>query len=104
MEPSMKSDDRLEYVTRDSLLKLLSDEELARVSMAETATLADGDEYIDLHHLGHGVRMARGVAPLMAGVLPRKAVTEGTWTKLVASLPLPPIVTATGPARGTSSH
>jgi hypothetical protein len=91
----MKNDNRTEYVTRDVILKLLSDDEVARVSSAETAArLSDGDEYLDLEHLGQGVRRAVGTAAPMGRVLPRKAVQEGTWTKILTQLKAPPIATA----------
>jgi hypothetical protein len=45
----MKNEKRTEYLTRAGLMKLLSDDEAARVSMAETAArLGDGEEYVDL--------------------------------------------------------
>jgi len=78
---------RTEYVTRDSILKLLSDEEIARVSMAETAArLSDGDEYVDLEQIEQGVRRAVGTTTPMARMLPRKAVHEDTWTKILTHL------------------
>ncbi len=84
----MKSDHkRAEYITRDHVLKLLSDEENARVSMAETAlALADGDEYLDLENLEQGVRRAHGTATPMGRALPRKAVAEATWSKILLEL------------------
>ncbi len=91
----MKNDNRTEYVTRDVILKLLSDDEVARVSSAETAArLSDGDEYLDLEHLDQGVRRAAGTAAPMGRVLPRKAVQEGTWTKILTQLKAPSIATA----------
>jgi hypothetical protein len=40
---------RAEHVTRDAILKLLSDEEIAKVSTAEAASiLTKGVEYLDL--------------------------------------------------------
>jgi hypothetical protein len=78
------------YVTRDSVLKLLSDDEVARVSTAETAArLADGDEYLDLEHLDQGVRRADGTATPMGRVLPRKAVHADTWSKILMQLAAP---------------
>ena len=69
------------------MLKLLSDEEAASVSTAETAErLDDGDEYVDLGHLEHGVRRAREPRAPMGRVLPRKAVRESTWLKIVEQL------------------
>lgn len=48
---------RREYVTRDRILKLPSDDEVASVTTAETAAhLSDGDEYLDLEQLNQGVR------------------------------------------------
>jgi hypothetical protein len=94
----MKTDNRSEYVARDGILKLLSDEEVARVSSAETATrLAEGDEYFDLEHLELGVRVAvEGAAP-MRRVLPRKAVQEATWTKILSQLKASPPAAAVPP-------
>lgn len=80
-------------VTRESILKLLSDEEVARVCTAETQDqLATGEEFLDLKHLERGVRRSRPPAGVlssvsMARVLPRKALDEATWTKIVAGLP-----------------
>ena len=86
----MDNDKRIDYVTRDSVLKLLSDDEVASVSTAETATrLSDGDEYLDLEHLDQGVRMAPGVMTPVGRVLPRKAVHESTWTRILARLASP---------------
>ena len=90
LEPSVKTDMRSENTIRENILKLLSDEELARVSTAETAAhLPDGDEYLDLEHLAHGVRRAPGRAAPMGSVLPRKAVHESTWSKILAQLEPP---------------
>ena len=77
-----------DYLHRDLLLKTLSDDEVASVSTAETAErLPDGEEFVDLEHLDQGVQRA-GTAPIPMGrVLPRKAVHEHTWTKIVAYLP-----------------
>jgi hypothetical protein len=80
---------------RNGILSLLSDEEVARVSTAETAArLLDGDEYIDLGQLEQGVRRAEGTATPLGRVLPRKAVHELTWSKIVTQLGAPP--TSTG--------
>jgi hypothetical protein len=84
----MKNDQRRHYLTRSGLLKLLSDEEAASVSTAETAErLEEGDEYVDLGHLEHGVRRAEGRPRIPMGrVLPRKAVRDATWIKIVEQL------------------
>jgi hypothetical protein len=80
--------DRAEYITRDTILRLLSDEEIARVSTAETAVhLADGEEYVDLEAPDQGVRRAHGMTTAPMGkVLPRKAVLERTWDEIVGLL------------------
>jgi hypothetical protein len=73
-----------DYVTRESVLKLLSHDEVAKVSTAEAADhLSAGDEYLDLEHLEHGVQRAGGTPTPMGHVLPRKAVHENTWTKIL---------------------
>jgi hypothetical protein len=79
---------RAEQVARDTVLKLLSDEETARVSTAETASrLTEGAEYVDLEHLERGVQRAKsGSAMTMGHVLPRSAVSGATWSKIVAQL------------------
>lgn len=75
------------YITRDRVLKMLSDNEIAHVSTAETEPrLTDGDEYIDLEQLEQGVLRARVVPTPVGRVLPRKAVHDTTWTKIVAEL------------------
>ena len=79
---------RAEQVTRDTILKLLSDEETARVSTAETASrLTDGAEYVDLERLDQGVQRAKGAAGVTMGhVLPRSSVSKETWSKILAQL------------------
>jgi hypothetical protein len=77
-------------MTRDNLLKMLSDDEVASVSSAESAAkLNEGDEYLDLDHLDQGVRKADGVNAKMGRVLPKKAVQEKTWTKIMAQAAKP---------------
>ena len=83
----MTTETRTDYVTRDSILKLLSDDEVAVVSNAETAArITDGDEYVDLEHLDQGVRRAQKATVHAGSVLPRKAVQEATWSKILARL------------------
>ncbi len=84
----MRNEQRTPYPTRASILKVLSDEEAASVSSAETSErLSDGDEYLDLKHLEHGVRRAQNSTRTPTGrVLPRKALNADTWTKLVEHL------------------
>lgn len=81
----MKSPQRIDYLTRDGVLKLLSDDEIASVSNAESAEdLAEGDEYLDLEHLDEGVHKADGMLVVVRRVLPKKAVHEQTWSKILA--------------------
>jgi hypothetical protein len=88
----MANNHRFEYVARDRVLNLLSDDEIASVSNAETtaARLSDDDEYIDLEQLDRGVRRAPAGAAVMGRVLPRKAVKEITWSKILTQLASPP--------------
>lgn len=75
-------------VTRESILKLLSNEENARVSMREDKRkLVEGDEFIDLEHPEHGVRRVQATtAPMMDQVLPRSAVRDETWANIIKHL------------------
>jgi hypothetical protein len=83
----MKYETRNDHETREGILKLLSDDETASVSNAETAPrLQDGDEYIDLERIDRGVQKAPGTHTPMGRVLPRKAVHAATWTRIVAQL------------------
>ena len=84
----MKTAERAEYITRDTILRLLSDQEIACVSTAETAThLADGEEYVDLGEPDRGVRLAHGIATSPMGhILARKAVRDQTWDQIVGLL------------------
>jgi hypothetical protein len=85
----MSDAERREQVTRDSILKLLSDEENGRVSTAETAPrLTEGAEYLDLEHLDQGIQRARAATAksTMGHVLPRRGVSEETWHKILAQL------------------
>ena len=83
----MSTDPKAEFTTRQAILKLLSDDEIASVSTAESAaSLAHGEEFIDLENLDHGVRSVDGENSLLGNVLPRKAVQEETWSKIVEQL------------------
>jgi hypothetical protein len=79
---------RAEHVARETILKLLSNEEIAKVSMAEAASgLTEGKEYLDLEHLDQGVQRAKAATKVtMAHVLPRSAVRDETWSKILAQL------------------
>jgi len=84
----MKNEKRKDYITREMVLKLLSDNEVGAVATAETAAhLTDGDEFIDLENFERGVQRAPQSTTPMGRVLPRKSVPAGTWGKIVAQLP-----------------
>ncbi|MDR3669498.1 MAG: hypothetical protein P4L36_01555 [Holophaga sp.] len=83
----MNPNQQTENVTRESILKLLSDDEVARVCTAETALrLSEKDEYIDLDHLECGIQEAHDGGTVMGTALPRKAVHEKTWIKVQAAV------------------
>ena len=80
---------------REGILNLLSDEEIARVSSAEAgAELGLGDEYVDLQHLGRGVRRAMGEVAPVGRLLPRSAVDEDTWRRILTHLSTIPVAAA----------
>ena len=75
---------RAARVTRDTILKLLSDEENARVATGEAGSrLNEGDEYLDLLHLDQGVQRA---GSMKGNFLPRSAVSDETWHKILTHL------------------
>ena len=76
------------YVTREAILVLLTDAEVAKVSNAESAfQLDDGQHFVDLENLNLGVQKASGsTAPDMGSVLPRSAVSDATWAKVSAAV------------------
>ena len=81
---------RVELVTRETVLMLLTDAETAKVSTAEAAAgLSDGAEYLDLEHIDEGIQRAIASTKLTMGhVIPRSAVSDLTWTKILAQLTL----------------
>jgi hypothetical protein len=77
-----------DYLTRDKILKLLSDDEVSAVCTAETAdALSGGDEFIDLEKFELGVQKGPRSHTPMGRVLPKKSVHIATWKKIVAQLP-----------------
>lgn len=86
-EPAMGKHNRDKFITRDALMDTLSDEEISSVSGAEAhPNLVPGEEYLDLAHLGLGVRLAAEGDSTLRNVVPRRAVPDGTWHKLVKQL------------------
>ena len=83
----MQNEQRSQYLNRSGVLKLLTDEEIAQVSREDAAArLSEGDEYLDLGNLEHGVRQAHGAAISMRRVLPKKAVHADTWSDILVQL------------------
>jgi hypothetical protein len=85
----MTAIERAQQLARDTILKMLSDEENAKVSRAESAAgLPDGEEYVDLEHLVAGVQVAKApmTTALTGRIVPRSAVRGETWSKIVAQL------------------
>lgn len=85
----MTESNRADIAARDAILKLLSDAETAKVSTAEETALPEGEEYVDLEDLEAGVQLAAASMPKeTAGrIIPRSAVHDGTWSKILAQLP-----------------
>lgn len=75
-----------EYLTRDSILELLSDDEISKVSAAEDHRMIEHDDYIDLQEIERGVQQANGAIATMGTALPRKSVRPETWDRIVALL------------------
>jgi hypothetical protein len=73
---------------RESIIKLLTDAEAAKVSTAEGAPrLVEGDEYVDLEDLDSGVQLAQATPRTAPGrALPRSAVSDATWAKIVKTV------------------
>jgi hypothetical protein len=87
-KPAAKKDKRGPYVTRESVLMLLSDDEVAAVATAETATrLPEGDEYLDMEQLGQGVQKSHNKKTPMGRMLPKKSIHQDTWNKILKQLP-----------------
>ena len=84
----MTESNRAEHVSREAVLKLLSDDEIARVSTAETAAgLIEGSEYLDLEHLDQGVlKASASIKVAMGQIIPRAAIHPETWAKVLAQL------------------
>jgi len=80
-------DSKMDYTTRENILKLLSDDEVASASTAETtAHPLEGEEFLDLEDLDQGVRRALGPTPAMSHLLLRRSVHKDTWAKVLEQL------------------
>ena len=83
----MTSTTKTALFSREHVLLLLSEGEIASVGTAETqAPLRRGDEYLDLEQLQRGVLRADGAVANLAHALPRKAINEDTWRKILRQL------------------
>ncbi len=81
----MGSDRHTEFVTRDSILKELSEDELKSVTKAESeARIRPGEEYLDLERLDEGAQRGPNTTTAMANVLPRRSVRPETWSRIMA--------------------
>jgi hypothetical protein len=77
----------LRFPTADAIIALLSEDEIENVNKHEaTVGHADTDEYLDLEHVEQGVRRGLGPPRPVCRVLPRKAVRETTWARIIAAL------------------
>jgi hypothetical protein len=78
-------------MTKEDIFQLLSEGEVASVDTANTKPqLGNGDEYLDLEQLQQGIQRAKiGVTP-MGRVLPRKAIHEDTWRRVLRRLKATP--------------
>jgi hypothetical protein len=72
-------------VTREAIINLLTDDEVAKVSRAEDENrLVEGDEYIDLEHPDVGVQKVQATPRTPPhDALPRSSVSDATWEKIV---------------------
>ena len=74
-------------VTREAILALLTDAEVAKISHAEDARPIEGDEYVDLHSPDSGVHQVHADSHVAAGhVLPRSAVSDETWARIIKAV------------------
>lgn len=80
----MTPSDPGEFPSWTNVLKLLSPGEVASVNTADA--IRRGDEYLDLEQPQRGVLRADGSPMSMAHVLPRKAINEDTWRRVLRQL------------------
>ncbi len=75
-------------MTRETILALLTDTEVAKVCDAEgVKRLIEGDEYVDLKNPGAGVQQVHATPRTSPdNTLPRSAVSDATWAKIVQSV------------------
>jgi hypothetical protein len=90
MGTAMTTPDRTNDSIRDRILKLLSSGERSSIESDETRQrLANGDEYLDLERLHEGVQRVRGASPPTGPIVPRKAINEDSWRRVLRQLIAP---------------
>lgn len=83
----MKPDKQNGYPIRDRVLALLTDSEAEQVRLAEASPkLEVGDEFLNLDALEKGVRYSPGSDTPPGRLVPRKAVHQDAWNKMVKAL------------------
>jgi hypothetical protein len=84
----MKANSKPNLLTRDVILGLLTDAEVAKVSSAEDRpALIEADEYVDLLDLDAGIQQVQATPRTTPGhALPRSAVSDATWAKIVRAV------------------
>lgn len=74
------------FPTVDVIIALLSDDEVANVNSQDLSGHTDVDEYLDLEQIDRGVQLGRGPPRPICRLLPRKAIGEATWARVIACL------------------
>jgi hypothetical protein len=83
----VKTESHTNLVTRDIILKLLSDnEEIGAARGDATMKLASGEQYIDLERLDRGVQYADVTITLRGRIVPRNGIHAPTWDAIMNEL------------------
>jgi hypothetical protein len=84
----MESNNKKEYITRQEILDMLSDEEVTKVAIEEEPShFFEGDEYIDLENLEKGVqKFSAALKKNSNNILAHGAVSDETWGKIIEKL------------------
>jgi hypothetical protein len=73
--------------TKEEILELLSDVEIARVSNVEAnGPLEEGAEFVDLDHIDRGIQQAHGELRQVHTVVTRASVSDETWRRIQREL------------------
>jgi hypothetical protein len=85
MNPSSQ---RQALLTREAIMRLLTDDEVAKISRAEEEPrLIEGDEYIDLENPSAGVQLVQATPRTRPrAALARSSVSDATWAKIVRAV------------------